>query len=368
MKLFESVELWAAGGAFLVVVVMANLAEQRVLDYHEECVVEGCSTEELAELYSSYAEECINEGCSAEEINELSGDPTETNSMLSQFLKNQWIIRSQDISSTYMPSNSAWLYSDANYSGLLFQVWQPVNPQVSDLSAFGFNDMVSSLRVGSAVYLATFNDSSFRNAQLTVSGAQANQASLGAPFNDAISSAQVTLLSGVAPAVANIEQAVGAPPRSGAQASRTTAGINSSFLVQLDVGGEGPTNGCGVVSGFAQAMNLNASSQTTTCWPYSAIPNLVLLAPWSTNPTYPFVDGFADYITMQGAPLTSTNVSEMARTLRSGGTIALWIDVDGFQGAINQLASALNTTPIFNAYDEFQGQAGWPKTLIVDNR
>ena len=54
-------------------------------DYDEECISEGCSGEEVRELYSSYKEECINEGCSHEEVIELAGNSSQVNAMLDEF-------------------------------------------------------------------------------------------------------------------------------------------------------------------------------------------------------------------------------------------------------------------------------------------
>lgn len=54
-------------------------------DYAEECQSEGCSGEEVRELYQSYKEECINEGCSHEEVIELAGHPGSVNAMLEEF-------------------------------------------------------------------------------------------------------------------------------------------------------------------------------------------------------------------------------------------------------------------------------------------
>jgi hypothetical protein len=54
-------------------------------DYQEECLNEGCSGEEVRELYSSYQEECLNEGCSLEEVFELGGTDTGVRQMLADF-------------------------------------------------------------------------------------------------------------------------------------------------------------------------------------------------------------------------------------------------------------------------------------------
>lgn len=376
MRLPFRLELWLSAAAVVITFApRGNKADSAVVaDYAEECQNEGCSQEEVHELYNSYHEECINEGCGQEEIDELAG-PGAQNAMMAAFLKYQWYIRSQDISTNYLPSNAAWLYSGANYTGLLFQVWGSTNQSVPDLSAVGFNDMTAALRIGSDAYLATYNNTNYSSAQLVVSK---NQASLGSPFLNAISSARVSLISNpfatptpnVQTAVANVETRVGAPAIIGAQASRADAGIDNTFVVQLDVGGEGPTSCHNVVSGFAQSMNLNDVTNNTTCGGSNPppIPNLIYLQPWPTNPRYPFVNGFADYITMQGAPLTPTNVAEITRVLRVGGSVALWIDLSYNQSAIIQLATNLNSTPQYNVYDEFNGQAGNPKTLIVDGR
>lgn len=59
-------------------------------DYQEECLSEGCDTEEKDELYESYKEECLNEGCSDEETTELAGNPGAVNEMLGEFQRLGW--------------------------------------------------------------------------------------------------------------------------------------------------------------------------------------------------------------------------------------------------------------------------------------
>jgi hypothetical protein len=66
-------------------------------DYAEECAHEGCSDEEVRELYDSYKEECINEGCSKEEIIELAGRPEQVNAMLAHFRKLGLKVREEDL-------------------------------------------------------------------------------------------------------------------------------------------------------------------------------------------------------------------------------------------------------------------------------
>ncbi|HSL83577.1 MAG TPA: hypothetical protein VLF66_12450, partial [Thermoanaerobaculia bacterium] len=151
--------------------------------WYEECTIEGCNTEELEEIYNSYYSECIDETCSTEEISELSGGPGENDNMLFDFLKHQWVIQSGNISSTRLPDNAAWLFTGASSTGLLYQVWEPVNQSVSNLANVhdvNFTDRVSSFRVGEDAYLATYNDASFSGAQLVVA---TDQASLGSPFD-----------------------------------------------------------------------------------------------------------------------------------------------------------------------------------------
>jgi len=174
--------------------------------------------------------------------------------------------------------------------------------------------------------------------------------------------------------VNNIRNKVGVPARSGAQATRADAGIDASYPITLDVGGEGPKpwDGSGsfhgLVTGFPSAINLNDKIQTTGGPPTRDIPLLVQVASWGTNPGYPLAAGFANYVTMQGCPLTDTNVAQMASVVAPGGKIGLWIDQGAHQSQINALAASLKTTPQYNAPDEFNGNAGFPKTLLVNKR
>lgn len=65
-------------------------------DYQEECLSEGCSDEEVRELWVSYKEECINEGCSKEEIIELGGTPQGALAMLRHFKRLGFEVRDKD--------------------------------------------------------------------------------------------------------------------------------------------------------------------------------------------------------------------------------------------------------------------------------
>ncbi len=152
-------------------------------------------------------------------------------------------------------------------------------------------------------------------------------------------------------------------------ASRADMGVDGSYHVHLDLGGEGYHEVYGMASGFRDAINLNAQT-TDSQPPFGRIPMLVQVPDWATEPPYPFVNEIADYITAQGAPLTAKNVSEIARLLRVGGKAGLWIDRARYQSAINQLAQLLGCTPTYSTdpgsgcIDEFGGSAGWPKVCL----
>src|SRR5215207_199328 len=82
---------------FLLASQSAMVAEKVGTDnYQEECLHEGCSTEEVRELYVSYKEECIHEGCSKEEVIELGGTPSGALAMLRHFRKLGYTVRDQD--------------------------------------------------------------------------------------------------------------------------------------------------------------------------------------------------------------------------------------------------------------------------------
>ncbi|BAZ08974.1 hypothetical protein NIES4071_07800 [Calothrix sp. NIES-4071] len=136
--------------------------------------------------------------------------------------------------------------------------------------------------------------------------------------------------------------------------------------IHLDLGGEGYHEAHGVVSGFRTAINLNAQEYDSQ-YKDLKIPHLVLV---NYSEPYPFADNFADYITMQGAPLTPHNLDEIVRMLRKGGKVGLWIDQNFFQKQIDDLASKLDSKPKkVNKYeDEFGGRAGYTKILIKDGR
>ncbi len=156
-------------------------------------------------------------------------------------------------------------------------------------------------------------------------------------------------------------------------ASRADMGVDAAYPIHLDVGGEGYHEVFGIRSGFERALNLNDKTQDSQP-PHGKIPMLVLLTSFSTDPQYPFTDGIANLITLQGAPLTPQNVSEFSRLVAPGGRIGLWIDRADFQPQIDQLADLLHTTPRYSTdphsgcVDEFDGAAGFPKICLLNER
>jgi concanavalin A-like lectin/glucanase superfamily protein len=153
--------------------------------------------------------------------------------------------------------------------------------------------------------------------------------------------------------VRRIRSRVGVPARQGARVSRADLGINDDYPILLDIGGEGPLDVGGLVTGFSGAININAL-MTGTGTPVvtvafgesrgAPIPLLVQLAAWDTDPhpRYPFTDKFADQITMIGSPLLDVHVAEMARVIKVGGEINLWVD-KSWGANVERLAQALNS-------------------------
>jgi len=143
-------------------------------------------------------------------------------------------------------------------------------------------------------------------------------------------------------------------------ASRADMGVDENYFIQLDIAGEGFYREGGNNYGFIDAINLNAL--TTNTLTGKAIPMLVQLPSFDTNPPYPFVDKIANYITMQNAPLTDTNVAEITRLIRPGGRVDLWIDQERFRAQLSQLAANLKCTPVMG-----DDTLGWTKASLVNN-
>jgi hypothetical protein len=157
-------------------------------------------------------------------------------------------------------------------------------------------------------------------------------------------------------------------------ATRVVMQIDDDYFLQLDAGGEGYHASYGITSGFVGALNINAQENDSQP-PFGRIPLLILVNSWLTSPPYPFASGTANYITMQGAPLTDYYVSEMARVIAPKGTIGLWIDDVRYQKQIDDLAATLHSRPVSSTepgstcFDEFLGKTGFPtKICIANNR
>ena len=123
--------------------------------------------------------------------------------------------------------------------------------------------------------------------------------------------------------VKKITDKVGYPAWGNIRIDRKDMGISRFMRLHLDLGGEGYHEEHSVVSGFKDAINVNAR-ETDSQNPHSKIPYLVYIK--SFENLYPFADSFANYITMQGSPLTPNNVNEIERMLKYGGEVGLWID------------------------------------------
>lgn len=67
-----------AGGVFALVTAAAgsdahDISDARPIDFAEECDSEGCSREEVRELWATFSHECFTEGCWMEEVAENAG-------------------------------------------------------------------------------------------------------------------------------------------------------------------------------------------------------------------------------------------------------------------------------------------------------
>jgi hypothetical protein len=156
---------------------------------------------------------------------------------------------------------------------------------------------------------------------------------------------------------------VGSPASRSRRVARSDVGVDSSTRIHLDLGGEGYFVYQGVTAGWSDAINVNEKKENSQT--HQPIPSLVLIEAWASNPPLPFANEFADYITLQNAPLVAFYVPELARIVRRGGSIGLWIDREAFQPQIDALARLLNATPNYSPDDEFNGKGGYPKILLT---
>lgn len=147
------------------------------------------------------------------------------------------------------------------------------------------------------------------------------------------------------------------------QASRADLGINKDHLVMVDVGGEGQkTSLDGLKSGSAHAININTQNKISSVpigisfEPYSfvvpleegKVPNLVRPAhEWPSSPLQvpgrflPLEDRFSNLTLLEGAPLTTLNVREMARITHPNGWMVLNVDQQ-FEPQVRRLAELHN--------------------------
>lgn len=109
--------------------------------------------------------------------------------------------------------------------------------------------------------------------------------------------------------------------------------------LHFDIGGEGPRVEDRIRSGFTTALNINSVTHTTTG---SCLPIPALVQVMSFTERLPVANNTADIISMQGAPLDSHNVAEIARVIRPNGVIHLWVDQPRFTGAIEDLRTRVN--------------------------
>lgn len=157
-------------------------------------------------------------------------------------------------------------------------------------------------------------------------------------------------------------------------ATRQDMGIDDSYPLHIDLGGEGHFRAYGITSGFVNAINVNARENDSQR--HKPIPMLVHVIEWIKDPPIPLADGTVNYITMQGAPLTEKNLSEIERVLAPGGRVGLWIALEvpvTPDGKTNQeqaerLASLLESKVQYNCTDEFGGEYSFAKICIIDGR
>lgn len=169
--------------------------------------------------------------------------------------------------------------------------------------------------------------------------------------------------------VDRIVNKVGRPAASGKRVTRTDINIDDDYPITLDVGGEGPLNVSGLVTGFDGAININ-EMEDVSVGVKAKIPYLVMVQKWATNPGYPFADNFADKIVMMGCPLTPKNADEMVRVVKPTGTIDVWIDdsyLSTFQDMARRLKSYVRTPKDLDRFSH-NGHSWFTRRQIVANK
>jgi hypothetical protein len=186
--------------------------------------------------------------------------------------------------------------------------------------------------------------------------APTNPADLGKPRHLSFKQSELEI-------VPRICELIGVPAAPMARVSRADLNLPDDFRIHIDIGGEGLNEHLGHISGFPDSINLNVLTHQSNDYGIP-VPNLVRIKSWYGKVSFPFADGFADYITMQNAPLTDNNVSEIVRCLRPGGVVELWID-EYFEDNMEQLAQLLHSKVELDVVDEFDGSTGSRKYRIV---
>lgn len=125
------------------------------------------------------------------------------------------------------------------------------------------------------------------------------------------------------------------------------AGPLEEAYLHFDIGGEGPhvQVSDGMRSGFDSAINLNGRNKMGYTLQTFDAPCLVEVD-WKKP--LPVAAHTADEISMQGAPFYKQNMDEIARMIRPGGYITLWVDEMPSQGAtFAALAKAVGGTVVY---------------------
>lgn len=167
---------------------IADAGGAMLWNYHEECQVETCSSEELNELYGSYSEECMNEGCSTGELSSIAGGQQYIDPMLANFLSSGWVVSSSNFQSAMgPPPNAIWWYTGCQNSGLVAQQVGSTSPLPN-----GFSLRNQALQLGSGVSMVrVWTALNFTGSNLSVVAPVSCFANSFPQFANAVQSAQI---------------------------------------------------------------------------------------------------------------------------------------------------------------------------------
>jgi hypothetical protein len=166
---FLAVALVLPGIYFLSLVPTAAEA-----NYLEECLIEGCSFEEIRELHRSYFEECCGEGCNNEEVRELAGGQAYIPQLIQAFRSRGLPICRIGFAAAeagaaggaahgaaegghqQVPKSSVWLFSEPDFKGETLEIG-PTNddPSLTAGRAAKLDFKVRSIRLGRLVKKVT---------------------------------------------------------------------------------------------------------------------------------------------------------------------------------------------------------------------